>query len=37
MKWLGNTQSSAETVTVPQVQFLLRMVNVPVQNNSKDK
>ena len=36
MKWLGTIQSSAETVTVPQVQFLIRMVNVPVRNN-KDK
>ena len=31
------TQSSAETVTVPQVQFLIRMVNVPARNNNKDK
>ena len=30
-------QSSAETVTVPQVQFLTRMVDVPVQNNNEDQ
>ena len=29
-------RASAETVTVSQVQFLIRMVNVPVRNN-KDK
>ena len=34
---MGILQSSAETVTVPQVQFLIRMVNVPVRNNNKDK
>ena len=33
----STTKSSAETVTVPQVQFLIRMVNVPVRNNNKDK
>ena len=30
-------QSSAETVTVPQVQVLTRMVNVPVRNNNEDQ
>ena len=30
-------QSSAETVTVPQVQFLTRMVDVPVRNNNEDQ
>ena len=30
-------QSSAETVTVPQVQFLTRMVDVPVQNSNEDQ
>ena len=30
-------QSSAETVTVPQVQFLTRMVDVPVQNNNENQ
>ena len=30
-------QRSAETVTVPQVQFLIRMVDVPVQNNNEDQ
>ena len=30
-------QSSAETATVPQVQFLTRVVDVPVRNNDEDQ
>ena len=30
-------QSSAETATVPQVQFLTRVVDVPVRNNNEDQ
>ena len=30
-------QSSAETATVPQVQFLSRVVDVPVRNNNEDQ
>ena len=30
-------QSSAMTATVPQVQFLTRVVDVPVRNNNEDQ